>query len=76
MWVPETPHLYQPVAFKLLMSPAGPDLAGHCTRQPVMVPAEKHSDWLDPTVSTTALQKASCEGSFEILAVIAEDVAA
>ena len=76
VWVSSDPHLYHPVAFKLLTVPAGPDLAPYCTRQPVFVPPEHHANWLSPKVNTVRLQQASPEGTFEVLEVRAESAAA
>jgi putative SOS response-associated peptidase YedK len=66
-WVSADPHLYQPVAFKLLTAAAGPDLARYCTREPVFIPPEHHANWLNPKVSCGRLQKSSPEGTFTIL---------
>jgi putative SOS response-associated peptidase YedK len=68
-WVPADPHLYQPSAFKLLMAPAGPDLAPYCSRQPIFIASDEAADWLNPRVNTSRFQQSSPVGTFTILEV-------
>lgn len=67
VWVPASPHVYQPAAFKLLTAPAGPDLEPYCTRQPIFIEAHQAREWLNPRVNTVRLQKAPPVGTFTIL---------
>jgi putative SOS response-associated peptidase YedK len=76
MWIAANSHVYQPVAFKILMAPAGPDLAPYCTRQPVLIPTPQFRNWLNPTVSTKGLQHAPDAGTFEVLGVTPRQVSA